>query len=356
VKDDLLAQLFKNMVEIRLAQEINKSELVYVTPRVLSNPDCISALKNVLCWYNFPKCDDRNRSLPLCRTSCEQYYRNCGYAPNAGDNLFDECRQETVAEKGLFEGMVPGSDQVLADNNAVCESTEALIDALEEADANAKPIWMFSTEGKAILGTSFVLLLITAYFYLVPHGFRLYISWATRQVVMYPVERWRKFPILKGSTLMIVLTLSTMGLVGYGVYRRMTDGDLDRFENANAPPSTTTLAPTSTTTTTTTTTDYLSAWFGNEDVTEKTNVSHPAITTEHAVAGVASPPSLDVQGAYEPPAAVWEFDANSPLTVMQQRQLIGSCSCTGSAPRATGLPDPRLCTLVMMIGWNLAAI
>ena len=41
--------------------------------------DCANAYRNYACWLAFPRCDGSRRSLPLCRSVCENFFRACSY-------------------------------------------------------------------------------------------------------------------------------------------------------------------------------------------------------------------------------------------------------------------------------------
>lgn len=43
-----------------------------------ANADCMSAFKNFMCWYNFPRCSNLDVSLVMCRTVCENMMIACG--------------------------------------------------------------------------------------------------------------------------------------------------------------------------------------------------------------------------------------------------------------------------------------
>lgn len=48
--------------------------------RFYKNPNCQNAFKNLFCWINFPRCDPaRDLSLPTCKSSCENFFKACGY-------------------------------------------------------------------------------------------------------------------------------------------------------------------------------------------------------------------------------------------------------------------------------------
>merc|ERR1739848_415235 len=99
---------------------MNKTDKEYVDVRVLSNAPCMRALKNVLCWYNYPKCNDLNSSLPLCKNSCERFYWNCRYEPSGSGEMVG-CSADTVAREGLFGSKVVDSSQTIAEvDGSVC--------------------------------------------------------------------------------------------------------------------------------------------------------------------------------------------------------------------------------------------
>lgn len=42
--------------------------------------DCAQAYMNFFCWVNFPRCDEEDKSLIMCTSACENYYKSCGYS------------------------------------------------------------------------------------------------------------------------------------------------------------------------------------------------------------------------------------------------------------------------------------
>jgi hypothetical protein len=56
--------------------------------RFTGNNDCQNAYLNFLCWMNFPRCDDQQRSMMLCRSVCVNFFRACKY-PTAMVRCFD---------------------------------------------------------------------------------------------------------------------------------------------------------------------------------------------------------------------------------------------------------------------------
>eukprot|EP01038_Epipyxis_sp_PR26KG_P010542 gene10542-14164_t len=49
--------------------------------RFWKKPNCLAAYKNYFCWVNFPRCDmETGRSLPTCRSACENFFISCGYS------------------------------------------------------------------------------------------------------------------------------------------------------------------------------------------------------------------------------------------------------------------------------------
>lgn len=48
-----------------------------ITVRFFENEDCVNAYKNYFCWLNFPRCNDEDRSLIMCRSACENFFDSC---------------------------------------------------------------------------------------------------------------------------------------------------------------------------------------------------------------------------------------------------------------------------------------
>lgn len=42
--------------------------------------DCTQAYMNFFCWANFPRCDEEDKSLIMCKSVCENYFKACGYS------------------------------------------------------------------------------------------------------------------------------------------------------------------------------------------------------------------------------------------------------------------------------------
>ncbi len=49
----------------------------------LKNDQCQEAYKAYFCYLNFPRCDEAQNSLLLCKSTCESFFRACRYP--AGD-------------------------------------------------------------------------------------------------------------------------------------------------------------------------------------------------------------------------------------------------------------------------------
>jgi hypothetical protein len=109
-KDSWASSTHATVVADRIRHELNETlrglgtnELGIpgpVTERFNENEDCINAYKNFLCWLNFPRCDEEGRSLILCRSVCENYFRSCRYA----DDLW------RCYEPSFYGGRVPEED------------------------------------------------------------------------------------------------------------------------------------------------------------------------------------------------------------------------------------------------------
>jgi len=273
-KDRLLSDLFKSMVEARLAREMNNSPDEYVERKLLSNPDCVMALRNLLCWYNFPKCDDRNRSLPLCQTVCENYYRACKFESSSVDGMYDQCRASVVKTNGLFGTGNPGPDHVLAQDTATCESTAEESNRILREAEETRP-WIFQPGGITLLATSAAVLLLFAYVLLVPFGLRAYIAWAFARCMHGPLQIWRSLPVLKGNSILCGFVLVFIVLFGVGVYRRLDLG---------------------------------------------LGYKHPELE-----GGTAA------EVAFKPPESAYRIETVWEMEPLRRRQLIGSCTCTGAA-------------------------
>jgi len=274
-KDALLSRLFKDVVERRLAKELNVTPKEFVEIHLLSNKECFTALRNALCWYNFPKCDDSNMSLPLCRESCENFYKSCKYQLDS-DGFHEACRDFNIAEDGLFNSGAPGNDQTLAEDNITCEN--ALGTGNEEENAQGE-IWLLTPPGLAVSAVAFVFLLFLAYFLLVPYGLRAYVAWALRQIVLVPLSLFRKLPPLRGLTCMGIFACIFLVAVSFGIFWRTLPGQA------------------------------LSVRFARDNLTGEEEVF--------------------VGDGFKPAMATNEVAAATDLTERQKRQLLASCSCTG---------------------------
>ena len=42
--------------------------------------DCEMAFRNYFCFLNFPRCDDENKTLPMCRSACINLMKACKYS------------------------------------------------------------------------------------------------------------------------------------------------------------------------------------------------------------------------------------------------------------------------------------
>jgi len=93
-----------------------------------SGADCANAYRSFACWLAFPRCDGSRRSLPLCRSACENFFRACGYpramwrcydaayfggaAPEgtAGDQIYD-ARGSAVFKRAPIAGLPFAANQ-----------------------------------------------------------------------------------------------------------------------------------------------------------------------------------------------------------------------------------------------------
>lgn len=88
-KDDWIANTFTSIVEQRKRWETDENlqdlgitetgEPGEIVIRFFENPECEQAYKNFFCWINFPRCDEVDASLILCRSVCENFFDACEY-------------------------------------------------------------------------------------------------------------------------------------------------------------------------------------------------------------------------------------------------------------------------------------
>lgn len=286
-KDALLAQLYKDMVEARIAKEVNVTPDLYVEIHYMSNPDCVASLRNVLCWHNFPKCDDANQSLPLCRSSCEQYYSNCRYE----ENLLDACSPEAVKKDGLFKSQSPGPDQAIAENVVTCSRLAGYLYGDENDPEPTK--WYLTYWGVLLLIVGALLVTWIVYYMLVPEELQAYVTTLFKYMLARPLRAWQDVPTASGKTIVIILLLVFFTLTVVGIIRLIMPG-WSRFAERVT---------------------------GNE-----------------------------IGDPYKPPVAKWEAEAKGSLTPNQLRQLDQGCSCTGGTVRAGLVALPLAFVLLVHTG------
>lgn len=275
-KDLLLKAMFKDMVEARVARERNVTPDMYVPIHYLSNPNCVNSLKNALCWYNFPKCDDTNRSLSLCKSTCNEYYTNCKYKSLEG------CDASSIDQKGLFQaGVEPGPDQQLAEaETAVCQRTPTDAEigiTVEEAETPWYKSW-YGIIGMSLAGLIVIILLG---YILIPPVLMSYLKVQSVRLSWFPYRFWMGIPLLRGRKVLCCMVFVFFALFAAGVYQTISKG-FTRWD----------------------------AW--KDDRAEG-------------------------EYQFQPPQFIWGTQATKPLTNQQLRQLKNSCSCTGGANR--GLPS-----------------
>lgn len=294
-KDKLLKKLFKDMVELRIAREQNVTPDMYVPIHYMSNPNCVHALRNTLCWYNFPKCNDLNVSLPLCSSSCNEYYGNCKYKTTAADGSFGMCQPGPNSD-GLFRsGVKPGPDQQFAADRLnkgadTCQRapTEAEIGiTAEEVD----PVWYTTWWGISLLIISGLVVVGLLSYILIPPVLMSFLIVTAIKLSWLPYRVWMGLPTLRGNKVLLSLAVVFVALLAVGTYQMLSSGfsRWDQYKDANA----------------------------------------------------------DVAYQFKPPQFIWGQQATKPLTNQQLRQLKDSCSCTGGTDR--GLPS--ILVLVVAACW-----
>jgi len=91
-KDNWVKEFFDRIVAERIAHEGNGTledaeinelgEAGGVAQRLTEHAgagDCLNAYKNMFCWVNFPRCDEEDHTLMMCRSACENLHKSCGY-------------------------------------------------------------------------------------------------------------------------------------------------------------------------------------------------------------------------------------------------------------------------------------
>jgi hypothetical protein len=72
--------LLEKNITLRKSNKNEYGDVGKIKRRFNKRPDCVNAYKNLFCWMNFPRCDPtRDLTLPMCRSSCENFFKSCGY-------------------------------------------------------------------------------------------------------------------------------------------------------------------------------------------------------------------------------------------------------------------------------------
>jgi len=233
-----------------MAKEMNVTKSAYVQVRFTSNPECITAYKNALCWYNFPKCGNYNESLPLCKSSCESYYGACGYKPGSDgtfqtheqdkeDEAFGLCSEARTELDGLFASGVTGPDHLYGEAKITCNKTYGPAQKIWEADEANKVDYSWII----IPAVIFVLVIISIWVllrlkrFLASQEFQERIAPLIDKInaIRGPLsERMAEWPIDCIGFCVLLSIGAILGLFIFGVYRHMTSehGSLERFEPA----------------------------------------------------------------------------------------------------------------------------
>jgi len=297
-KDLLIKRLFKDMVELRIERERNITPELYVPIHYMSNPDCVNALRNALCWYNFPKCNDENRSLPLCKSTCNEYYKACKFKPSEA-GLFPFCEKSSIEKLGLFNsGIEPGPDQTLAEDKKdthgqrenTCERqpTDSEIGITAEVAAT---VWYKTWWGILSLTVGGLVAVALFAFLLIPPVLMEYLVTSFKRLLKMPYKAWMFLPQLKGKKVLIIQIVVFLALMIVGIYNTITGG--------------------------------FSRWNKFKD--------------DHK----------EAEYQFKPPTYIWGTQAIKPLTNQQLRQMQESCACTGDAFRDA----PCFLSLLAAIAW-----
>eukprot|EP00622_Pseudochattonella_farcimen_P004962 FR740485.1.p1 GENE.FR740485.1~~FR740485.1.p1 ORF type:complete len:216 (+),score=11.38 FR740485.1:59-649(+) len=125
-KDDWLREMHTGNVHWRIDLETDKSleeeklnewgeeSKNGIIPRFFQSKDCKNAYKALVCWINFPRCDQFGNSLAVCRTGCENFFKTCLYE----EDLW-RCGRHDLTQMGdiydgkTYEGRVADPVQVV---------------------------------------------------------------------------------------------------------------------------------------------------------------------------------------------------------------------------------------------------
>lgn len=245
-KDALIGRLFKKAVEARMTREMNRTPNSYVHVRLTTNPECVTAFKNALCWYNFPKCGNFNESLPLCESSCESYFKGCGYTVGS-DGTFQTHDMDVEGEKfglcspartsldGVFASGVTGPDQMYGPKQINCNRTMGPAQQMWEADRATEDFsWVI------VPAVIFVLVIISIFLLF---KLKAWINDQDWERKLAPIkaklgpklapleERLQEFPLDCVSFCVLLSVGAILGVFIFGVYSHMTAdrGALERF-------------------------------------------------------------------------------------------------------------------------------
>lgn len=168
-KDDWVASAFSRIVATRKRIETNDTlqslgvnELGNegeVAVRFTDNPDCENAYKNFFCWLNFPRCDEEQRSLILCRSVCENSFESCNYdkemwrcgppeyyggaSPELDDVL--DANGLPVYWRAQFPGQPFRDNAFDEDGNALAVCTPSIKNGAPPARQTTLGVWMLHT-------------------------------------------------------------------------------------------------------------------------------------------------------------------------------------------------------------------
>lgn len=88
-KDSWVREMAHYNIRWRVDVETNKTlqrkernewwEKKTVIPRFYQNRDCKMAYIRLMCWINFPRCDEFNNSLMVCEDACKNFFKSCQY-------------------------------------------------------------------------------------------------------------------------------------------------------------------------------------------------------------------------------------------------------------------------------------
>lgn len=114
--------------------------------------DCREAYKRYLCWVNFPRCDEEERSLPMCSSVCRNMLKACGFTTEL-ETLCSASSPSEVSAGSFFPGQPFQPNQFLSRGEPALVCTPSIKNGAREVVAmySAYALVSFGTAAAFIL-------------------------------------------------------------------------------------------------------------------------------------------------------------------------------------------------------------